>query len=312
MDSFLWKGGKYDIRSAWIDLYLRANHAEGKVNVNGQIVRVCRGQFITSEVKLSDFWGWDRGTTRRFLKKIEEQGMIIKKVVPRKYIVITIVNYNMEQGNTEGTTSREVENTIVEDFYEQEILQEENNKQTSIEQQTNINNNKKNVKNKNNKKNINKEDMDDISEILLYWKRRVLKEEERELSDTPTDELIKTITGKNGALSKYGKDSILNAIDRYATVCDNIDFYYNADFTLIRFLKQKNTIPRFLEGYDEQYNGDIWRGYINSRADSKTCYNNQIRHTNNEYNEESLESMLFGDKQRKYDYSSLEKNLLGY
>lgn len=73
-----------------------------------------------------------------------------------------------------------------------------------------------------------------------------------------TASLAKALAPRVKAL---GPVRIMRAIDRYAEVYGNAAFYYKHDWTLVNFVKQRNGVPRFVEGVDDQYDGDIWRDY---------------------------------------------------
>lgn len=165
-ECYIWDDKEpFDKRSAWIDLLLSANHADKKTLINNQAVLVNRGSFITSEIKLSERWKWDRGKTRRFLKLLEKDNMIKKDVTSRLFITVSIVNYDMyqsqditensdnnfeavnEKNSSASATSESVDNTDLEPYNTTSREQVENKCATSNEQVTNINKNDKNEKN---------------------------------------------------------------------------------------------------------------------------------------------------------------------
>lgn len=85
---------KFSKFEAWIDLLMRANHKDTKVVLGNELIELKRGQFITSELKLMEAWGWGKSKTRDFLKLLENDGMIVKKS-DRKKTTITICNYSV-------------------------------------------------------------------------------------------------------------------------------------------------------------------------------------------------------------------------
>ncbi|MDD3186730.1 MAG: hypothetical protein PHT76_15730 [Anaerostipes sp.] len=130
-DHWLWADKPFSRGQAFMDLVLMANHKDKMVSLGSQLVEVSRGSFITSELKLSDRWGWSKTKTRSFLKMLQTDHMIVKKS-DRKKTTITIVNYSVYQ---------DIETTEEP---------QKNHKKTIEEPQKNTN---KNVKNeKNNKK----------------------------------------------------------------------------------------------------------------------------------------------------------------
>lgn len=124
-DSWVWRDKPFSKGQAWIDLILMANHEDKKTMIGNQLIVVERGKFITSEVKLSDRWGWSRKKVREFLRLLESDKMLTKKATT-KYTAITIENYAFYQ---DMGTSKE---------------QQKNSNGTSKEQQKNTNNNENN------------------------------------------------------------------------------------------------------------------------------------------------------------------------
>lgn len=94
----LWEHEEYSRAQAFIDLILKANHKMREVTFkDGTPHLVDRGELITSTVKLGESWGWDRRKVSRFLKKLEENGMIEYSSIKRLYTKIKIINYEKYQ-----------------------------------------------------------------------------------------------------------------------------------------------------------------------------------------------------------------------
>jgi len=103
-DHWLWnEKRRFSKYEAWTDLLLSANHDPGQIIINGQIVKIERGQFITSEIKLADKWSWNRKTVRNFFTILENEKMLHKKSTTH-WTMLTIDNYGLYQ--SEGTTER--------------------------------------------------------------------------------------------------------------------------------------------------------------------------------------------------------------
>jgi hypothetical protein len=83
---------------AWIYLLLTANHEDARFALGNEIVHAKKGDVVTSEIKLMERWKWSKEKVRRFLKVLEDDGMIAKKS-DRKKTVISIVNYCNYQNN---------------------------------------------------------------------------------------------------------------------------------------------------------------------------------------------------------------------
>lgn len=111
-DCWIWESGKFDKRSAWIDLLMLANHRDKKFMFNGKPVVITRGQFMTSIRKLADRWEWSTSTVFEFLKILENDNMI-KKESDSHRTLLTIINYEVYQGvpNTNRTPIEHQSNT---------------------------------------------------------------------------------------------------------------------------------------------------------------------------------------------------------
>lgn len=111
-DCWIWDSGRFDKRSAWIDLLMLANHRDKKFMFNGKSVVITRGQFMTSIRKLAVRWEWSTSTVFEFLKILEDDNMI-KKESDSHRTLLTIINYEVYQGvpNTDQTLTEHQSNT---------------------------------------------------------------------------------------------------------------------------------------------------------------------------------------------------------
>ncbi|MCO7124144.1 hypothetical protein NIA71_19690 [Ihubacter massiliensis] len=84
---------------------MKANHADGRFICGNEVVEIKRGQYFTSELKLSKRWGWSRNKVRAYLKLLESLKMGTAEGTA-KGTLITIENYGIYQGEQtdEGTT----------------------------------------------------------------------------------------------------------------------------------------------------------------------------------------------------------------
>lgn len=99
-DCPIWFSERFSKGQAWVDLLMMANHSSKKILFNGQMITVQRGQMITSMVKLSEKWKWDRKTVLSFLKLLESEEMI-SRISDNSKTIITIENYDFFQGSDE-------------------------------------------------------------------------------------------------------------------------------------------------------------------------------------------------------------------
>lgn len=106
MDHWLWQDKPFSKGQAMIDLILCGNYKDQKILVDGSLRNIERGNIITSVRKLCDRWGWSNTKVRRFLKMLENDGMITVKSDSKK-TVINVVNYSVYQGfDYEKTTQK--------------------------------------------------------------------------------------------------------------------------------------------------------------------------------------------------------------
>lgn len=97
---------------AWLDILMDANHQDKKILFDGSLIEISRGQKITSIRQLCERWSWSNSKVNRFLKMLEDDGMIIKKSDTKK-TVITIANYDVYQSpeNEKATAKRQQDDT---------------------------------------------------------------------------------------------------------------------------------------------------------------------------------------------------------
>ena len=84
------------MRSAWIDLLMFANHEDKQIIFDYKPIIVKRGQYLTSVRKLSARWKWDKERTLKYLRLLEQLGMITKDSNNRRTL-LTIENYEKYQ-----------------------------------------------------------------------------------------------------------------------------------------------------------------------------------------------------------------------
>ena len=133
LDHWLWQDKPFSRGQAWIDLLLMTNHDENKFLLGSELIVVGRGEFVTSEIKLMERWGWSKEKTRKFLNTLVKDGMIEKKTDRRK-TTIKIVNY----GKFNDMQTRE--------------KPQKDHRQTTDRPQTDTNNNELTINNNYNKR----------------------------------------------------------------------------------------------------------------------------------------------------------------
>jgi DNA-binding transcriptional MocR family regulator len=85
---------------AFCDLLLSANYKDKDWFYRGQLVKIKRGQFVTSLRKLSNSWGVSKDTVKNILEQFEELGMIQCEYQTVRYTLITIVKYGVYQSKS--------------------------------------------------------------------------------------------------------------------------------------------------------------------------------------------------------------------
>lgn len=107
-----------------------------------------------------------------------------------------------------------------------------------------------------------------LSQILQYWNEKS-KQYRAEYFKMPSH---KTMTPKlekalTKALELYGFNSITLAIEHYARVGNDKNYYFKYTWNLEDFVKQSNALPEFLD------DGKKWINYCNSNNGKKTKTN---------------------------------------
>ena len=116
----------------WVDLLFMANWEDRKVMHDSHLFVLKRGQMIASVSYLCERWDKCTMTVFRFLKLLEQDGMIKRQVLYRQTPIITICNYEKYQCREEGIIEGQIEGQI-EGIVEGNIRNKEikNNKEIS-------------------------------------------------------------------------------------------------------------------------------------------------------------------------------------
>lgn len=180
---------KFSKFEAWIDLILIANHKDGKVMHDGQLINVKRGQKLTSLRKLGNQWSWSITKVDKFLNILHEDGMIVLKKDTKKTLV-TIVNYDVYQNiDLEKRQRSNIEKNQKE------------NKKESEKNQKETNNNVNNANNVNNHQSVSDED---FKKIIDYYNKTI-----QPLNGTDYIHLGEDV-------DKFGKELVCKAIQEAA------------------------------------------------------------------------------------------------
>jgi len=96
-DHWLWQKRRvFSDAEAWIDILLDSQPIEEEKKNKKDILKVGRGQTITTLGDLSAQWSWNKSKVRRFLKILVDDEMV-KITTDSKNTIITISNYEHYQ-----------------------------------------------------------------------------------------------------------------------------------------------------------------------------------------------------------------------
>ena len=96
----------------WIDMILIAAWGDKQVLHDTHLFTLRRGQMIASVSFLSERWSRNRLTIIKFLKMLEDEGMIRREVLYRQTSIITICNYDSYQLQAEAMIDTIVDRQI--------------------------------------------------------------------------------------------------------------------------------------------------------------------------------------------------------
>lgn len=131
-DCWIWDSDEpFDRRSAWSDLLLFANHADKKILFEGNLITIHRSQYMTSIRKLANRWKWSPTKVTHFLELLEQDNMIIRQSDSKKTL-ITIINYDIYQGDDEEEKTLEEQLKDAEKTVKSTNKNEKNDKEEDI------------------------------------------------------------------------------------------------------------------------------------------------------------------------------------
>jgi hypothetical protein len=112
-EHWIWNCEPYSKGQAWIDLLAHTNHTDKKIMLKGCVVYLKRGQQARSQVTLSKKWKWSRDKVKRFLKVLEDDGMISQQT-SQLTSIISVCNYSdyqqkVKPGKSETSQQKNIE-----------------------------------------------------------------------------------------------------------------------------------------------------------------------------------------------------------
>lgn len=96
----------------WLDLLFLAAWEDKQVLHDSHLFVLRRGQIIASISFLSERWGKSRPTIIKFLRLLEEEGMIKRSTVYRQTSILTICNYGKYQCNDDSTLYTQIDSIV--------------------------------------------------------------------------------------------------------------------------------------------------------------------------------------------------------
>lgn len=92
----IWNDKPFSKGQAWIDIIFRCNHVCKKVMGYGNVNWVLRGQFISSNYKLAEAWGWSESNVRKFIRLLQDNQMMLRKPSV-KWTLYEVIKYCVYQ-----------------------------------------------------------------------------------------------------------------------------------------------------------------------------------------------------------------------
>ncbi len=93
---------------AWIDLLLLGSHKSRTIFLKGTEINLKAGELCYSQVSLAKRWKWNERTVKKYLNLLQIRKMIQTKT-NNVTTIITILNWNRYQINTERNTEQNTE-----------------------------------------------------------------------------------------------------------------------------------------------------------------------------------------------------------
>lgn len=206
-------------------MLMLANHDSNKVLLGNEVIEVNRGEFITSEVKLMDRWGWSKSKVRSFLELLQKDKMLIK-ISDKKKTTIYIENYSdYQDSQTTKEPQKDYEETIKK-------LQKDTNNNVN-----NANNeNKKILPLKKETKIFTNDDKE--YKLAKFLSKQIAARLEKPLHDEKTLQNWSNEFNKMVRLDKYDIDEMLEVLD----FSQNDDFWQVNILSAAKFRKKYLTL----------------------------------------------------------------------
>lgn len=214
----------------WIDIILLTNHTDKKIPFLDGFKEIKRGSFHTSELKLTNRWNTSRGTVRRFLKQLADDGMItVDKTANGTTIYVT--NYEQYQGFGRSKQNQTVQLNVQQkdnERYNEEYNQQYTTKELNTLKELN------NVVVEPNRNN-------DFADVIGLY--------QSEIQVTPPHTVINKLSDD---FDMFGKDIMIYAIKKSA-LAGNRDYRF-IDYLTKEWRKQQLKTLEAVEQYEDERN----------------------------------------------------------
>lgn len=216
----------------WLHILLRANHKVNEFMWNNEIIIIKEGQFITGRKELSIETGINESTIEKILNLFEKEHQIEQQKTT-KFRLITVINWK--------------------DYQEKE--QQSNNRVTTKEQQSNTNNNYKNIKNEKKELSIDSVPSKTLKEYRNLRRKQIGK---YPTQARPATEKQKAFLKRSKSLDYFHAKGIENGFD----YLEEEDEQANKKFIGISRAYEKRYGDNYKEPIDWWFSGDnAWCDY---------------------------------------------------
>lgn len=181
----------------WFDLLLMAAWEDRQTMHDAHLFTLRRGQMVASVSYLSDRWGKSHPTIIRFLKMLEDEGMIYRQTLYRQTPIITICNYDKYQVAFDTQVDTLIY-TQIDGQVDTQVYTNKENKEDKESKEV------KNMKEKSEKEKFNIEKFGDgWAELVGEWLAYKVSRRQSYKSQASVDILFKKLQNlSNGDLAK--------------------------------------------------------------------------------------------------------------
>lgn len=196
----------------WIWCLAKAAYADYEQVVGRQVVPLKSGQFVYGRRKAALELGLAESTIRDYMKMLVDLGNV-RMEPTNKFTIVTVCQWELYQSkddkpDNKRTTDRPTNGQQI--GHKKEYKEDQEKKKYS----------------------------DQVYHLLDYWNKKEI------VVHRETDNTLKQI---QRGLKKHPLNDIKKAIDRYAIIYSDSNYFYKHKWTLPKFLNQQNGVPDFLD-----------------------------------------------------------------